>query len=124
MEIKILENLKGSSMGLYDNNSKDETSVRAEKVIDVTEFCPESKRCVIKYAKVTRGMIAQICDWYEKDKDFGATLHYHINEMTPVELANDIVFSRHCNGAHPVELAHIIFDNQPVLAVTSNEVQK
>ena len=65
MEIKILENLKGSSMGLYDNRSLEQSSITAEKVIDVTEFCPESKRCVIKYARVTRGLIAKICDWLD-----------------------------------------------------------
>lgn len=118
MKIKELESLKGSKLGLYDSNSKNRTSVIADKVIDVTEICPDAKRCIIKYAKVTRGLIAQICDWYESNEDFGLKIHYHINEMTPVELANDEVFSSHCMGAHPMELANVIFDNQPVYGTT------
>lgn len=113
--MKILELKKNKEMGLYDNRSKDQNSVVAEKVIDVTDICPKSDQCVIKYASVTRGMLAQIQDRYEKDKDIGMTVHYHINEMTVVELANDEVFERQAvmMGSHPMELAKIIFDNQP-----------
>lgn len=113
--MEVLEKLKGCDLGLYDNRSKDNKSVVAEKVIDVTSLCPKSKQVVIKYANVTRGQIAQICDWYDRGKDLGLTVHYHINEMTPVQLANDIVFERQAisMGAHPVELANAIYDNKP-----------
>ncbi len=111
--MKFLENVKGSRLGLYDNRSKDNKSVTADKVIDVTDFCPESKQCIIKYARVTRGMIAQINDLNEDGIEVGLTLHYHINEMTPITLANDEVFQTHCMGANPRELAQIIFDHQP-----------
>lgn len=112
--METLKTLKGSPLGLYDNNSTEETSVVADKVIDVTSMCPESRQCVIKYANVTRGRIAQICDFYEKGKDLGVCVHYHINEMTPVELAEDVVFASSAKmmGANNYDLAKIIFDNQ------------
>jgi hypothetical protein len=110
---KPIKELVGSPLGLYDSGSLNTESVTAEKVIDVTDICPKAKKVVIKYAKVTRGRIAQICNWYEAEKDFGSTLHYHINEMTVSDLANDEVFRRTAEGmgAIPPILASVIFKN-------------
>ena len=112
--MKTIRKFKGSSLGLYDNNSKNGKSVIADKVIDVTPLCPKIKQCVIKYANVTRGRIAQICDWYEKGKDLGMCVHYHINEMTPETLAEDVVFAQRARvmGADALKLSKIIFENQ------------
>ena len=99
-------------LGLYDSaNGK---NVKAYKIVDATNLCSNSKKCVIKYANVIRGTIAQICDWYESKKDLGVCLHYHINEMTPDELINDDVFKIRCSliGADPNMLAQFIFNNQ------------
>ena len=108
-------NVVGSAspeLGLYD--SRTGGSVIAYRMFDATGMCPGSKRCVIKYADVARGRIAQICDWYEADKDLGATVHYHINEMTPKELAEDVVFARQARvmAVEADVLAKSIFANQ------------
>ncbi len=117
MENKIieLEDLIGSKLGLYDNQTTNKDSITAEKVIDVTSICPKSEQVVIKYAQVQRGMIAQICDWYTKGEDLGVCVHYHINEMTPESLASDIVFAGQSNnmGVSAIELAKTIFDYSP-----------
>lgn len=99
-------------LGLYD--SRNGNSVTAYKMFDATSLCTDSERCVIKYADVTRGRIAQICDWYKPDYDLGVNVHYHINEMTVEELANDEVFACQCRvmGADAITLAKAIFDNQ------------
>lgn len=108
--------LVGSSLGLYDNRSANEDSVLAIKAIDVTAMCPNAARCVIKYARVTRGLIAQICQAYEKGSDLGLTVHWHINEMQAKDLAADPVFFRHATSmgvCYPYDLAVVIFANQP-----------
>jgi len=99
-------------LGLYD--SRTGGSVTAYSMFDATGMCPGSKRCVIKYADVARGRIAQICDWYKADRDLGTTVHYHINEMTVKELAQDEVFARHAKmmAVEANVLAKSIFDNQ------------
>lgn len=99
-------------LGLYD--SANDGNIEAYKIIDATHLCPNSKRCVIKYAKVARGTIAQINNWYERDRDLGSSVHYHINEMTPSELGNDTVFASTSSsmGADPLNLASFIFNNQ------------
>lgn len=101
-----------SELGLYD--SRNGKSVKAYKIVDATELCTKAKRCVIKYADVVRGRIAQICDWYEPDYDLGMTVHYHINEVSPEWLANDEVFARHCRvmGVDALELSNFIYSNQ------------
>lgn len=104
--------IANSELGLYDSRSGN--SVTAYKMFDATSLCNDSKRCVIKYADVVRGRIAQINDWYEADTDLGTCVHYHINEMSVEGLANDQVFARQCRvmGAMPLVLAQAIFDNQ------------
>lgn len=101
------------TLGLYD--SANGNSVTAIHMVDATKFCAKSERCVIKYAPVERGLIAQICDWYEADKDLGGMVHYHINEMKPVELAKDCVFAMKCRvmGCDALDLANFIYDNKP-----------
>lgn len=103
-----------AELGLYDNNSENESSVTADKIIDVTAICPKSARAIIKYANVKRGRIAQINNWYKKDVDMGTSVHYHINEMTTHSLALDEVFERTARvmGADPLTLSRLIFDNQ------------
>jgi len=99
-------------LGLYDSaNGK---SVKAYKMADATILCSDSKRCVIKYANVVRGRIAQICDWYEPNQDLGVNLHYHINEMSIYQLANDEVFISRClsMAVNPFSLAQFIYENQ------------
>lgn len=109
-----VKDLIGSELGLYDNNSDNHSSVLADHVIDVTAICSNSARCIIKYANVKRGRIAQINNWYEQDKDLGSSVHYHINEMTPHELALDSVFTSTSRSMRvdPLVLAKIIFANQ------------
>lgn len=111
---KTLNELIGSGLGLYDSRSSEGGSVVAYKVIDVTDICPNETQVVIKYANVTRGRIAQICTWYERGKDLGMCVHYHINEMTPETLASDEVFNRHATmfGVRPIKLSKVIFKNQ------------
>ena len=108
-----LPEFKNSEMGLYD--SANNKSVRAEKVIGLVVSVDFEGQVVVKYAHVTRGLIAQICQWYEKGKDLGVTVHYHINEMTLDELASDSVFETRAKtiGYEPIELAKIIFENAP-----------
>lgn len=111
-KLKVLKSFKRSELGMYDSgNGK---SVKAYKVVDVTPLCKKSKQCVIKYANVIRGVIAQICDWSEPGKDLGVTVHYHINEMTAEKLAADEVFQSRAlsMGALPFKLAQAIFDNK------------
>ncbi len=115
MKIEVLDKYKGIKMGLYDAHASGEPSILAEKVIDVTSVCPESPECLIKYAKDTRGMIAQINDRKQKGEDLATKLHYYINEWTPESLAADVVFERRAEnmGANAIQLAKIIFENQP-----------
>ncbi len=112
--MEILEKFKGSSMGLYDNNSETQDSVLAYKVIDVTELLTDVEQVVIKYSKVTRGTIAQICDWYEKGTDLGLTIHWHIDHMTPEQLSSDVVFNQRCSmyKIDALVFANVIIDNK------------
>ncbi len=113
--MEILEKFKNSSMGLYDNNSETQDSVLAYKVIDVTELLTDVEQVVIKYAKVTKGTIAQICDWYRKDEDLGTTIHWHIDGLTPYQLANDEPFKFRCEKIFKVDallFANVIINNK------------
>lgn len=99
-------------MGLYD--SRTGKSILSYKMVDATNICPGSNQCIIKYGNAVRGKIAQICDWYQRSKDLGTILHYHINVMTPDSLTEDSVFSRTARVmcVEPLVLAKFIFDNQ------------
>ncbi len=112
--MEILEKFKDSPLGLYDNNSETGNSVLAYKVIDVTELLTDVEQVVIKYAKVTRGTIAQICDWYEKGKDLGLTIHWHIDNITPEQLANDEAFNFRCKifEVDALVFANVIINNK------------
>jgi hypothetical protein len=112
--METIDRFKDSPLGLFDNNSSEQSSVVADKVLDVTAMCPKSAQCVIKYATVTRGRLAQICHWYTKGIDLGGLIHYHLNEMTPESLAADVVFEGRARvmGANALQLSQIIFDNQ------------
>ena len=108
-----LTEFKKSSLGLYDSaNGK---SVVAEKVIDLIVPREFKGQAVVKYAKVQKGTIAQICQWYEKGKDLGMTIHYHISQMTPGQLSEDQNFQSHSRmvGYNPIDLATIIYENSP-----------
>jgi len=100
-------------MGLYDSATGD--SVLATKIVDATEFCRESKRCVIKYGEVKRGALFQICDWYEANEDMGATIHYFLDEQTPEQLSQCGGFELRAFlvGIHPLKLAEFIYENRP-----------
>jgi hypothetical protein len=114
-KVKVLPALKGIDLGLYDSGHKASKSVKAYKVVDVSEFCPECEQCIIKYAKVTKGTIAQICDRYEKGKDLGLTVHWHINQITERDLVADEVFLSVCRahlGVEPKLLAKLIYQNK------------
>jgi hypothetical protein len=113
MERQIISQFIGSELGLYDNNSPDHKSVIADKVIDVTDLCRDSKQVIVKYANVVRGRLAQICNLYEPGKDLGMTVHYHISQMSIADLAHDEVFVSHARswGAVPYLLAKEIFSN-------------
>jgi hypothetical protein len=108
-----LKEFKNSEMGMYDSATG--KTVRAKKVIDLITKRDFEGQAVVKYANVKRGLIAQICQWYEKGKDLGMTVHYHINEMTMESLAADCVFEPHAKmiGYKPIDLARIIYDNAP-----------
>lgn len=108
-----LKEFNNSEMGLYDSATG--KTVYATKVIDLITKRNFEGQAVIKYTNVKRGLIAQICQWYEKGKDLGMTVHYHINEMTPESLADDSVFDTHAKmiGYKPIDLARIIYDNAP-----------
>lgn len=100
-------------LGLYDSNNG--KSVLATKIVDASDFCKKSPRCVIKYATVERGDIAQVNNWYYPDRDLGSSVHYFIDEMNLSQLASDIVFERTAKsmGAKPLDLAEFIYNNRP-----------
>jgi len=112
-KLPVLNEYTGSSLGLYDS-ADPSVSITATKVVDASELCRDTERCVIKYASAIRGLIAQICDWYEKGRDLGATVHYFLDEMTPEKLARDEVFESCAEnmGADPLELAEAIYANR------------
>ena|SRR6185503_11482212 len=112
--IEMLDNTHFAEMGLYDSGTAAQTSVTPYRVIDVTAHCPKAVQVVIKYAKVNRGLIAQLNSLYEKNVDLGVTVHWHINEITAYNLATDVVFERQCSimGATPLKLATVIFENK------------
>lgn len=97
---------------IYYNRNRN--SATAYKIFDATSLCNDSERCVIKYANVVHGCIAQICDWYDYDCDLGVKIYYYINKMSVEELANDKVFAHQCRmmGVIPLVLAKAVFDNQ------------
>ncbi len=99
-------------MGLYDSGNGQ--TVKAYRFVDMSNLCPMAPRLLVKYADVVRGRIAQLCQWYEADKDVGITLHYHISLMTADELAKDEVFERTAIqvGAVPLALAQEIYKCQ------------
>ena len=104
----------GSNMGLYDEQDPNQASIKADKVIDVTGLCPNSPQCIIKYATITNGRIAQLNNFYRHGEDMGMSVHYFLNKLTPELLAKDEVFERQVKymGASPVQLANVIFNHQ------------
>ena len=108
-----LKEFKKSPLGMYDSATGE--SVFADKVIDLITERGYDGQAVVKYAKVKRGLIAQLCQWYKKGEDLGMTLHYHINEMTIDSLGDDPVFAIHAEmiGYKPNDLAIIIYANAP-----------
>jgi len=108
-----LKEFKSSKLGLYDSATGE--TVLAEKVINLITKSDFEGQAVVKYAQVERGLIAQICQWYEKGRDLGSVVHYHINEITPQKLAEDSVFIRTANiiGYKPIDLAVVIYHNAP-----------
>ncbi|QKZ15209.1 hypothetical protein [Spirosoma sp. KUDC1026] len=111
--MRPVEEVAKKTLGLYDYRAQQ--SLEATKIVDATSICPQAKRCVIKYANDTRGLIAQICNWYSPDDDLGGQVHYFISAMTPVQLADDVVFERTAVGmrVEPIVLASFIYQNQP-----------
>lgn len=101
----IIENAK-KEMGLYDSDTG--KSVEAYKIIDASQFADDGETMVIKYGDVTRGRIAQICEWYKPKEDFGMVVHYFISEMTKVQLSYEL----QRRFKDPAALSMFIFDNQ------------
>ena len=102
------------AMSMYDSQTG--KTLFAQKIVDLSEYCPESKQCIIKYTKVHRGLIAQINNLYQKGKDLGSSVHYFISEMSIAELAADVVFERLSKrmGCEVTILSNLIFDNAPL----------
>lgn len=96
---------------LYDSETGE--SVMACKIVDATHLCADSKRCVIKYAHAKRGVIFQICDWYEADKDLGTTVHYFLNEMSIEECVVELAVRSAILGVNSIELTTFIYTNRP-----------
>ncbi len=102
-------------MGLYDSGdpSKD---VKAYRFIDVTVLCNKklAQQVVVKYANLVNGRIAQLNCFYDKGKDLGMVIHWHINDWDAARLASEDTFAFRCKviGADPMQLATIIIDNQ------------
>jgi len=99
-------------MGLYDSNN--ELSIEADSFVDISEYCPEVEQCVIKYGKSKRGTIAQICEFYTKGVDLGATVHFFLNEETEDTLIKNSWFDIRSKvlGINPKLLAKLIYKNR------------
>lgn len=110
MKTKLLPEFVGSKMGLYDWSPSGSIPLLADKAIDVTYLCPDSKQCIIKYVNSVNGRLAQIIDCYEKGEDVGVFVHYSINGVKPENLAKDCVFEKRASimGANALELAKTI----------------
>jgi len=111
-KVKVLNKLKGSSLGLYDSNDAGFSTVKAYKVIDITSYCKVEnlEQVIIKYAKVKRGTIAQLSYGSNSCSTF---VHYHINEFTRKSLAQDIVFQQRGNILQipSLTLSNLIYSN-------------
>lgn len=99
-------------LGIYDSENGE--SIIAYKIADATILCRNSKRCVIKYANIASGKLAQICNWYNPNEDLGTTLHYYISEMSFIQLVKHETFAIicRCMAVDPFILAQFIYENQ------------
>lgn len=104
------------SMGLYD--SRNGKTVFASYMVDVSDICPKSEQCILKYATITDGLICQINDMYKKGNDLGIMVHYNISNRSIGDLSLDEVFViiSSAMGVDPKVLAKAIFDNAPFTA--------
>lgn len=111
-----LPELEGKeNMGYYDSQDPENKSVITLKAIDITPFCPlVDAQAVLKYARITKGLVVQFCDWYEPGEDMGMSC------LTSVDLENkvispDFVVPDWANkwGLSAEELSRIVFDNAP-----------
>lgn len=101
---------EGSSLNLYD--SANGNDVIADKVVDITSFCKNSKQAILKFANCERGRIVQICDLYQPGVDLGVVIHYFVNEETREWFLNELKVRASVLGCTPTELVQAIFDNK------------
>lgn len=108
----FLKTLQKSSVGLFDSDTN--KSLKAYKAIDITDMCTDCEQLIIKYCKAKRGLIAQLSNLYEKEKDLGIQVHYFLNEKSAKTLSEDEVFKRMAKncGCDAWELALTIYLNK------------
>lgn len=68
--------------GLVDSSTGKTCIV--EKIVDVTDLCPEAKdeRCLFLYTRAKRGRIIQMIRPYRGEKFMGMSIHFFIDEIT------------------------------------------
>jgi hypothetical protein len=101
---------EGSSLSLYD--SANGNTIYADKVVDITTFCSNSKQTVLKYANAERGRIVQICDLYEHGKDLGTVIHYFVDELTPEQFVEELKLRASILGCSANKLTELILENK------------
>ena len=65
-------------------DSETEESLRAEKVVDITEDCPcasEKERAVLLFTRAKRGRIVQITIPHEGEVYAGMHVHFFVDEL-------------------------------------------
>lgn len=86
-------------MGLYDSDTKE--SLRTKHAIELVNGT------IIKYALAKRGLIAQ----------FNNTIHYFINEYTPKEFHDEVLFMgvQGIMKCDPIDLVCLTYIHRPIL---------
>ena len=114
-EIKITE---AHNPHLYDSNTG-EVCV-TEKVVEVTEDCPEAKndKCIFLYTRANRRQIVQITRPYEGEEYMGMNIHFFIDELKRkmrTASRGDDIFGLLANqlGLSRLELCLLIEANAP-----------
>lgn len=102
------------NMGIVDSQTG--KRIFADKIIDISEHCPEAAQCVIKYGNAKRGRIAQICEFYQKNIDLGSTVHFFTTDETQQSVVKNNWFELRAkvSGIKPELLAKLIYENDSI----------
>ena len=114
---KVLAVTAKHKTGLYSDTQE---SLKAEKVVDVTDDCPnadEKRRSVFLYTRANRERVVQMARPYEGEAYMGMHIHFFVDELDKVMTVapKDDTFGSWASdlGLTKVQLRKLIEANAP-----------